>query len=114
MGRSSTSFKPGNPGKPKGAKDTKPRVTKTLKMMAMEALDNVGREEWFEKQAKENPTAFMNFLSKYVPTEIKAELTGPGGGAIQVLTSVPESDLSREPEAEEVDDLGTYDIKEQF
>ncbi len=109
MGKEATQFKKGNPGKPKGAKDKSPRVNSTLKQMAMKALNEVGDEAWFAKQAKENPTAFMNFLSKYVPTELKAELTGPGGGAIQVLTSVPEANLNREAEEQASID-GTYEF----
>lgn len=63
-------------GRPKG---TPNKSTKAIKDMILEALENKGGTEYLEKQADENPTAFLGLVGKILPTQ----LTGPNDGAIQ-------------------------------
>ena len=72
-------------GRPKGAVN---KNTKALKDMILGALDGAGGQEYLQRQADENPTAFMGLIGKVLPTELKG--TGEGGAiVIQVVTGVP-------------------------
>jgi hypothetical protein len=53
-------------------KGTPNKMTAELKSLVFGALNEVGGQAWLVKQAKENPTAFMTMLGKFVP------LIGPG------------------------------------
>jgi hypothetical protein len=64
-------------GRPKG---TQNKMTKALKEMILQALDDAGGVEYLVKQADENPTAFLRLVGKVLPLQ----LTGENGGAIQV------------------------------
>jgi hypothetical protein len=61
-------------------KGTPNKITKALKEMILEALENKGGVEYLERQADENPTAFLTLVGKVLPLQ----LTGANGGAIQV------------------------------
>lgn len=43
------------------------KQTIALKTMILNALDRVGGEEYLEKQARENPTAFLTLIGKTLP-----------------------------------------------
>lgn len=58
------------------------KTTKALKEMILSALDNAGGEKYLVLQAKNNPSGFLQLLGKVLPSEIRAEHTGPNGGAI--------------------------------
>lgn len=64
---------PPGPGRTKGQPN---KVTTELKQMIMGALDDAGGKEYLTKQAKDNPTAFMTLIGKYIPSELNAKLTG--------------------------------------
>lgn len=64
------------PGRPKG---TPNKNTTAIKDMILQALENKGGTEYLEKQADENPTAFLTLVGKVLPTQ----LTGADGGAIE-------------------------------
>lgn len=54
-------------GRPKGSQN---KITKDLKAMLLGSLDAVGGQAYFERQAEENPTAYMTLIGKLIPHEI--------------------------------------------
>lgn len=54
-------------GRPKGAIN---KNTQALKDMILGALDNKGGVKYLEKQAEENPTAFLTLIGKVLPMTI--------------------------------------------
>ncbi len=51
---------------------TKAKVRADIKQMILGALDALGGQAYLERQAIENPVAFMSLLGKILPTELKA------------------------------------------
>lgn len=77
-----TEFKKGQksgPGRPKGSTN---KVTKELKTMILEALDNAGGVEYLERKANDPRTAsaFLSLIGKVLPMQV----TGEGGGPVGV------------------------------
>lgn len=64
-------------GRPKG---TQNKMTKVLKDMILQALDEAGGVDYLVTQAGENPTAFLTLVGKVLPLQ----LTGENGGPITV------------------------------
>lgn len=64
--------KPVNSGRKVGSEN---RITRELKEMIREALDEAGGVEYLLEQAKNNPNAFMTLLGKIIPVDVKAKLT---------------------------------------
>ncbi len=60
------------------------KITKALKDMILTALDRKGGADYLERQADENPQAFMTLLGKVLPLQV----TGENGEAINVVTRV--------------------------
>lgn len=72
-------------------KGTPNKQTAAVKDMVLTALGNVGGVKYLERQAHENPTAFMTLVGKVVPLQVagdpenpiksvvRIELVGPGG-----------------------------------
>lgn len=58
-------------GRPKGSPN---KATAAVKDMILQALANKGGIEYLEKQADENPTAFLTLVGKIIPTQLNAEL----------------------------------------
>lgn len=71
-------------GRPKGAIN---KTTKALKDMILGALDGAGGQEYLQRQAEENPTAFMGLIGKVLPTELKG-MGENGSIVVQVVTGV--------------------------
>lgn len=65
------------PGRPKGSKN---KATQAIKDMVLGALEAKGGQEYMERQADENPNAFMSLIAKILPTQV----TGDDGGPVQV------------------------------
>ena len=69
------------PGRPKGMPN---KTTTLLKDAILQAATRAGGKDglvgYLEKQANENPNAFMPLLGKVLPMQI----TGEDGGAIQI------------------------------
>lgn len=66
----------GNPktgGRPKGGLN---KVTAEIKGMIEQALQNVGGVAYLERQAEENPTAFMGLLGKILPKDVNVDVDG--------------------------------------
>lgn len=72
MGKSSTSFKEGNPGRPPGSQN---HLTKTVKETVLAAFNDLQSDpknnilEW----GKKNPRDFYQIAAKLIPTEIHAK-----------------------------------------
>ena len=65
------------PGRPKGSKN---KATQAIKDMVLGALEAKGGQEYMERQADENPNAFMSLIAKILPTQV----TGDDGGPVLV------------------------------
>ena len=65
------------PGRPKGSKN---KATQAIKDMVLGALEAKGGQEYMERQADENPNAFMSLVAKILPTQV----TGDDAGPVQV------------------------------
>jgi hypothetical protein len=81
-----TKFKKGQksgPGRPKGASN---KVTKELKGMILEALDNAGGVDYLERRANDPKTqgAFLALVGKVLPMTVQ----GPGADGAFVFTAV--------------------------
>lgn len=71
----------GNRPKTGGRKKGTPnKITGALKDMVLTALANAGGIDYLEKQAKDNPTAFLTLVGKVLPLQV----TGEGGGAVKI------------------------------
>ncbi len=67
-------FGKGNPGKPKGAVT---KVTKELKEMILQALDNAGGVEYLTKRAEDSPAAFLSLIGKVLPMQVVGDPENP-------------------------------------
>lgn len=88
-------------GRPKGSKNPTAgrkagvpnKITTDLKNMILGALEKAGGkgggEAYLEKQAKENPVAFMTLVGKVLPLQ----LTGEGGGSIVITMTNTDANL---------------------
>jgi ribosomal protein S19E (S16A) len=71
----------GNRGK--GRKKGVPnKVTGALKDMILQALENKGGVAYLEKQADENPTAFVTLLGKVLPLQVNADVNSTVVGVV--------------------------------
>lgn len=61
------------PGRPKGLQN---KLTLEVKDMIRQALDGAGGVTYLEKQATDNPNAFLSLVGKIIPKDIKHEVTG--------------------------------------
>lgn len=50
------------------------KLTRDVKAAIEQAFENVGGVEYLQKQAKENPQAFLTLLGKLIPKDVKLEL----------------------------------------
>ena len=85
------------------------KVTGDIKTMVVGALAGVGGTEYLMRQAEENPAAFMSLVGRVLPLQV----TGVGGGAIriEVITGVPRDDDAPLIDAEDIDEIGVYQIE---
>lgn len=70
-------FKKGQGGRPKGVPN---KFTGELKDMILQALSGAGGTEYLQKQATDNPAAFMTLVGKVLPLQV----TGKDGGSLKV------------------------------
>lgn len=68
-------------GRPKGVPN---KTTAEIKDMIVQALSNKGGVKYLERQADENPTAFLSLVGKVLPMQV----TGKDGDAIKVVTEI--------------------------
>jgi hypothetical protein len=75
------------PGRPKGSPN---KITGDIKKMLLAALDAKGGQKYLERQAEENPTAFMTLLGKVIPTQLSGDdAGGPVKLEVTWLTATP-------------------------
>lgn len=58
-------------------KGTPNKVTGDLKSMILGALDNKGGIKYLEKQAEQNPTAFLTLVGKVLPMTVAGDPDNP-------------------------------------
>lgn len=58
-------------GRPKGSPN---KTTAALKDMILQALGNKGGIKYLERQADENPTAFLTLVGKVLPLQVAGEM----------------------------------------
>ena len=75
------------PGERRGVRraGTPNKIPAALKEMIREALDRAGGVDYLQKQATENPTAFLSLVAKVLPKDVRAEVQPSESLAIQVL-----------------------------
>lgn len=83
VGGSKPGERRGNAGKGR-QKGVPNKTTKALKEMILGALSDAGGQHYLRQQASENPAAFLTLIGKVLPSEIKAEHSGPEGGPISI------------------------------
>jgi hypothetical protein len=66
-------------------KDTPNKLNADVKAMILAALDAKGGQKYLERQADENPTAFMTLVGKIIPLQV----TGKDGGPIEHRIDAP-------------------------
>jgi hypothetical protein len=81
-------------GRPKGALN---KTTRELKDMILEALHNKGGAEYLERQADENPSAFLTLVGKVLPLNVQ-------GRHDIAVASIDAEELRKQAKAE-VEDL---------
>ena len=64
---------------PAGEVSTPNKLNADVKAMILAALAAKGGQKYLEKQADENPTAFLTLVGKIIPLQV----TGKDGGPIQ-------------------------------
>lgn len=67
-------------GRPKGVPN---KTNKALKDMILGALEKAGGESYLQRQADDNPTAFLSLIGRVLPTELKNQVEG----SIQIVVS---------------------------
>ncbi|WP_380823353.1 hypothetical protein [Sphingobium xenophagum] len=65
-------------------KGTPNKLTGQVKEMILEALDRKGGADYLERQAEENPVAFMGLVGKVLPMTV----AGPGENGEHVITTI--------------------------
>ena len=53
---------------------TKNKFTRDIKEQVLQAFEEAGGKEWFKLLMKTNPGAACGMLSKFIPTQIQAEV----------------------------------------
>jgi hypothetical protein len=74
-------------GRPKGIPN---KINIDIKNMIMEALEDAGGKQYLIRQAEENPGAFMGLVSKIIPKDINANVSGEIK-LVRVSTGIPRS-----------------------
>jgi hypothetical protein len=85
-------------GRPKGTpktggreKGTKNTVNRILKDQILGALGAVGGQQYLEKQARDNPGAFMTLLGKVLPTTLTSDPDEPIIARIESIIVSPKN-----------------------
>ena len=58
-------------------KGTPNKISGALREMILGALDDAGGQAYLERQAEENPTAFLTLLGKVLPTTLSGDAENP-------------------------------------
>lgn len=76
--------KPGSKKTGGRAAGTPNKATKALKDMILGALNAKGGQKYLERQADENPTAFLTLIGKVLPTTLAGDPNAP----LNVITKI--------------------------
>lgn len=68
-------------GRQKGSPN---KVTKQLKDMILQALDESGGVDYLKQTALDHPVAFLTLVGKVLPLQV----TGEGGGPVQTVSRI--------------------------
>jgi hypothetical protein len=71
-------------GRPKGSPN---KTTAQVKDMILKALDGAGGVDYLQRQAEENPTAFLTLVGKVLPLQLSGGDKPAGGVAFVWLPS---------------------------
>lgn len=61
-------------GRQKGAQN---KITKEIKEMVIQALDEVGGIEYLKQRAIDNPNAFLTLVGKIIPLQVQGDKENP-------------------------------------
>lgn len=75
-------------GRPKGSQN---KFTADVKGMILEALSGAGGAAYLQRQADENPAAFMTLVGKVLPLQVTGENGGPVRTRIEIAIVDPTS-----------------------
>lgn len=67
-------------GRPKGSID---KGNALIREMVAQALHNMGGVAYLERQAEEQPKAFLSLIGRVIPVQIE----GGGGGPVQIVAT---------------------------
>src|SRR3954465_10921360 len=81
-----------------GRAGTPNKITGDLRQMILNALGQVGGEEYLARCAAENPGPFLTLLGKVLPTQLSGD---PDGGALMIDFRWADPVPAPEPEAVE-------------
>ena len=73
-------------------KGTPNKLNADVKAMILAALAAKGGQKYLEKQADENPTAFLTLVGKIIPLQV----TGKDGGPIEYRMDAPAKETREE------------------
>ena len=59
-------------GRPKGSKN---KNTLDLKNMAADSIERLGGTDYLVKLGQEHPKAYLSFLSRFIPSEVRQTVT---------------------------------------
>ncbi len=76
-------------GRPKGSKNKMPGQVKD---MVLTALGNVGGVAYLERQADENPQAFMTLIGKVIPLQVAGDPDNPIKSVTEIIIRGVRSD----------------------
>ena len=91
MAKNGTSFVKGDKraGRPKGVPN---KLSGAVKDMILQALSNKGGVAYLERQADEQPAAFLGMVKALLP--IQNEHSGKDGGALTVIQRIEQREKS--------------------
>jgi hypothetical protein len=72
--KNTTRFGPGNPGKPKGATN---HLTREIKQMVSEALEQAGGVDYLAAKAESHPAAFLALVGRVIPLQVSGDPDNP-------------------------------------
>jgi hypothetical protein len=76
-------------------KGTPNKVTKEVKEMVLEALDEAGGVAYLKARALDTPGPFLSLLGKVLPMQI----TGEGGGPVKTVARIELIPLGHSPDS---------------
>jgi len=76
-------------------KGTPNKTTRDVKEMVLAALSNKGGVTYLERQADENPTAFLTLVGKVIPLQVAGDPNNPVRAVHEIVIRGVRSDADR-------------------